>query len=112
MQFHLVLALIVGVLTGLAGCSDYKLENRPEIMFYGRGGERVHVSPYPMSRPAADIWKSDACWRRCEVRCAAAFDHCAEGGDVEACRSELDGCSRSCVANCRRSGGPLVQGFE
>ncbi len=112
MQFHLVLALIAGALASLAACSDYRLENRPEIVFSGRGGDRGHVSPYPMSRPAADIWKSDACWRRCEARCAAEFDECAADHGAEACRTALDACSRACLADCRLSGGPLVRGFE
>lgn len=111
MHFRLLRALIVAVPLSLAACNDYGLENRPAILFSGRGGERVHVTPYPMSRPAADIWKSDACWRACEARCAAEFDNCAAGG-AQACRSELDRCSRACVADCRLSGGPLLRGIE
>jgi hypothetical protein len=112
MQLHLVLALIAGILAGLGGCSDYKLENRPEIVFSGRGGDKTHLTPYPMSRPAADVWKSDACWRRCEARCAADFDTCVVGGGPEACRNDLDRCSRGCAANCRLSCGPLLGGID
>jgi hypothetical protein len=112
MKFFLILILIAGAFSGLASCSDYKLIHRPEVVFSGRGGDSAHISPYPMSSRAADIWKSDSCWRGCEASCAVEFNECAGSNGAEACRMRLDRCSRACVFQCRRSGGPLVYSFE
>ena len=103
---------IVGALFVLAGCSEYKLENRPQVVFAGRGGDKVHVTPYPMSERAAAIWKSDACWRSCGAKCTANFNECGKVKGAEACRPALDRCDRICVADCRIGGGPLLYSFE
>jgi hypothetical protein len=108
----LVVLLNLGVLVGLAACSDYKLENRPQVVFSGRGGDRVHVSPYPMSESSAAIWKSDACWRSCGAKCAAAFNECGKVKGAEVCRSKLDHCDDMCVFECRKGGGPFLYSFE
>ena len=112
MKISLILLLIASALSGLAACSDYKLENRPQVIFSGRGGNKVHVTPYPMSERAATVWTADACWRGCGATCGAKFDACAKVNGYEACRSGLDRCDRICVYDCRASGGPLLYSFE
>ena len=112
MTFRLISLLIAGVLVGLAACSDYRMENRPQVVYSGRGGDKVHVTPYPMSERSAAIWKSDACWRSCGAKCAAAFNECGKAEGAEACRPALDRCDRMCVFDCRTGGGPLLYSFE
>jgi hypothetical protein len=112
MKITLILLLIAGAFTGLTACSDYTLENRPTVIFPGRGGEKHHISPYPMSERSAAIWKSDACWRGCAPKCGAQFTTCAKTNGAEACRTALDRCDRICVYECRSSGGPLLYSFE
>lgn len=112
MKFRVIPLLIIGTLLGLAACSDYKLENRPQVVFSGRGGDRVHVTPYPMSGRSAAIWKSDACWRSCGAKCTAQFNECGKAAGTEACRPALDRCDRMCVFDCRTEGGPFLYSFE
>ena len=112
MKFTLVSLLIAGALIGLTACADYRLENRPNVVFSGRGGDKSHVSPYPMSSRAAAVWTADACWRRCSARCGSRFNACAKSSGPEACRSGLDRCDRACVFECRNAGGPLLYSFE
>jgi hypothetical protein len=112
MKFSLILMLIAGALLGLASCAEYQLENRPQIVYSGRGGEKVHISPYPMSGRSAEVWKSDSCWRGCEASCTVQFNRCARGSGAEACRPALDHCDRQCLFQCRRSAGPLIHSFE
>jgi len=112
MKIHAVLLLIAGILMGLAACSDYKLENRPQVVFSGRGGDKSYISPYPMSTRAASILTADACWRRCAANCAWRFNACGRSNGAEACRSDLDRCDRLCVYECRTSGGPLLYSPE
>jgi hypothetical protein len=104
--------LSLGALAGLAACSDYKLENRPQVIFSGRGGDRMHITPYPMSSRAAAIWQSDACSRSCGAKCAAAYNACGYAKGAEACRPALDRCDRLCVFDCRTEGGPFLYSFE
>jgi hypothetical protein len=112
MKFHLILLLIAGALTGLAGCAEYTAENRPPIAYAGRGGDKLHITPYPMSVRTANIWKSDACWRDCSANCTAKFNACGRTDDGETCRNTLDRCDRLCVFQCRKSGGPVLYNFE
>jgi hypothetical protein len=112
MKITLILLLIAGAFVGLAACSDYKLENRPTVVFSGRGGDKAHITPYPMSERAASIWKSDSCWRGCGANCAAQFNSCGRANGPEACRNALDRCDRICVYQCRNGGGPLLYSFE
>jgi len=112
MKIYLIPLLIAGALAGLTACSDYKLENRPQVIFSGRGGDKAHITPYPMSERAAAIWKSDACWRGCGAKCAGQFNSCGRANGAEACRSALDRCDRMCVFDCRTSGGPVLYSFE
>ena len=112
MKIFLIPLLIAGAFAGLAACSDYTLQNRPQVIFSGRGGDKAHITPYPMSERAAAIWKSDACWRACGANCAGKFNACGRANGAEACRSALDRCDRICVYECRSSGGPLLYSFE
>jgi hypothetical protein len=112
MKIFLTLVLIAAALIGPAAADDYALANRPQIIFSGRGGDKMHVSPYPMSSRAAAIWTSDACWRACGANCAGQFNACGRSNGAEACRSALDRCDRICVYECRNSGGPLLYSFE
>jgi hypothetical protein len=112
MKITHILLLITGVLVGLAGCSDYTLENRPQVVFSGRGGDKAHITPYPMSVSSAAIWKSDACWRSCGATCGGQFNSCGRANGPEACRNALDRCDRMCVYKCRNGGGPLLYSFE
>jgi hypothetical protein len=106
------LALIAAALIGPAAAGDDSLADRPQIVFSGRGGDRIHVSPYPMSSRAAAIWSSDACWRACGANCAGQFNACGRSNGAEACRSGLDRCDRICVYECRNAGGPVLYSFE
>jgi len=112
MKISLVLLLIAGALLGLGACSDYTLENRPTVVFSGRGGDKAHITPYPMSTRAASVWVSDACWRGCAATCGAKFNSCGRANGAEACRTALDRCDRACVFQCRNGGGPLLYSFE
>ena len=107
-----VLGLLAAPSVGPATAGDYTLENRPQIVFSGRGGDKSHISPYPMSRRAAAIWTSDACWRACGAGCAGQFNTCGRANGAEACRTVLDRCDRACVFQCRNGGGPLLYSFE
>ena len=98
------LVLIAGLLAP-AAAGDYSLENRPEVSF--KGGP-VHVSPYPMSKRAAAVWASDACWRDCTSACNWKMEYCVRASDADACRPYLDGCDRACQRSCRSRGGPLL----
>ena len=117
--FNLVFALLVftlgllaAALVGPATADDYSLGNRPQIVFSGRGGDKLHISPYPMSSRAAAIWTADACWRSCGAGCARQFNTCGRANGPEACRTALDRCDRICVYQCRNGGGPLLYSFE
>jgi hypothetical protein len=115
MKFKAVPLLIAGALLAVLGftaCGDYRLENRPNVVFSGRGGDKSHINPYPMSSRAAAVWTADACWRRCTAQCGGRFNACAKGSGAEACRSGLDRCDRTCVFECRNAGGPLLYSFE
>jgi hypothetical protein len=112
MKTVLALVLLLAASVAPALADDYTLDNRPQIVFSGRGGDRIHLSPYPMSSRAADIWKADACWRGCGAKCAAQFNACGRANGAEACRSGLDHCDRMCVFDCRLSRGPLLYSFE
>ena len=112
MKNFLIALSISSTLAGLAGCSDYKLENRPTMIFAGRGGDKHHISPYPMSERSAAMWKTGACWRECSSKCAVEFNACGREQGVEACRPNLDRCDRICVHECRNDGGPLLYSFE
>ena len=115
-SIHVVLVFVFGLLAaasvGPATAGDYTLENRPKIIFSGRGGDKSHVSPYPMSSRAASIWTSDACWRACGAGCTGQFNTCGRASGAEACRTALDRCDRMCVWQCRNGGGPLLYSFE
>ncbi len=112
MKIFLTIALIAWAAIGPAAGGDYTLDKRPQIVFSGRGGDTIHVSPFPMSSRAAAIWTSDACWRGCGANCAGQFNACGRTNGTEACRSALDRCDRICVWQCRSSGGPLLYSFE
>jgi hypothetical protein len=112
MTRFLIAALAVATLAAPAAADEYTLDNRPTIVFSGRGGDKFHISPYPMSSRAAEIWKSDACWRACGANCAGQFNACGNARGAEACRSALDRCDRICVYQCRLSGGPVLYSFE
>jgi hypothetical protein len=107
-----ILGLLAATLIGPAKADDYSLGNRPQIIFSGRGGDKLHISPYPMSSRAAAIWTSDVCWRGCGANCAAQFNSCGRANGPEACRNALDRCDRICVFQCRNGGGPLLYSFE
>jgi hypothetical protein len=108
----LLLGLLVTSLVTPAAAGDYSLDNRPQIVFSGRGGDKLHTSPYPMSSRAADIWTADTCWRSCGAGCAGQFNTCGRSNGAEACRASLDRCDRICVWKCRNGGGPLLYSFE
>ena len=112
MKILLTLGLIAAALIGPAAAGEYTMADRPQIVFSGRGGDRIHVSPYPMSSRAAAVWSSDACWRACGANCAGQFNACGRASGAEACRSALDRCDRICVYECRSSGGPVLYSFE
>jgi hypothetical protein len=112
MKIFLTLALIAWAVIGPAAAGDYTMDNRPAMIFSGRGGEKMHMSPFPMSSRAAAVWNSDACWRACGAKCGGQFNACGRANGAEACRSGLDRCDRICVWQCRSSGGPLLYSFE
>jgi len=110
--------LLAAVLLAIAGCgpaqadpfglitfNSYRLENRPDIVF---PGNRVHVSPYPMSKRSASVWLSDACWRGCTAETTFRFEICSAERGFEACRYPLDADNRACLRACRTRGGPMV----
>jgi hypothetical protein len=104
-----VLLFILG-LAAPAAAGQYKLENRPEVVF--KGGI-VHQSPYPQSKRAASVWASDACWRDCKTSCTWKMEYCVGSNDPDACRPHLDACDRSCQRSCRGlSAGPLFGFFD
>ena len=79
MRLLAVMTLLMAGLIGPATANDYSLANRPELVFPGPKGGTVHVSPYPMSKRAASVWISDACWRDCEGQCAWSNEACLLG---------------------------------
>ena len=81
-----VLLFILG-LAAPAAAGQYKLENRPEVVF--KGGI-VHQSPYPQSKRAASVWASDACWRDCKTTCTWKMEYCVGSND----RGRLPAASR------------------
>ena len=81
-----VLLFILG-LAAPAAAGQYKLENRPEVVF--KGGA-VHQSPYPQSKRAASVWASDACWRDCKTACTWKMEYCVGSNDADSCRPQLD----------------------
>jgi len=100
-----LLLLILG-LAAPAAAGQYKMENRPEVIF--KGGI-VHQTPYPQSKRAASVWASDACWRDCSSSCAWKMEYCVRSNDADSCRPRLDACDRSCQRSCRGlSAGPLL----
>ncbi len=98
-----ILLLIVGLAPAAAG--EYAFRNRHPVVF---PGGHVHVSPFPMSKRAADIWASDACWRGCSSRGGWTFEACLATASTEQCRARLDNDDRACLRQCRVSGGPLL----
>jgi hypothetical protein len=110
MRLLAVMTLLMAGLIGSATANDYSLANRPELVFPGPKGGTVRVSPYPMSKRAASVWISDACWRDCEGQCAWSNEACLLGLRLgnEVCRPKLDACSRACQRTCRARGGPLL----
>jgi hypothetical protein len=97
-------ALLAASLVAQAG--EYSYDNRPVITF--PGSRMLHVSPYPVGKRAAAIWKSDACWRDCTADCNWRMTACLQDNDADACRPYLDACDRSCQRSCRTRGGPLL----
>lgn len=93
-----------------AAAGDYTLGNRPQVVFPSTTGNSVHVSPYPMSRRAAEVWSSDACWRACTSHGAWRLESCmtSAGLDQNACRAALDADDRACLRSCRTNAGPLL----
>ena len=108
-----VLSVVLLFLLGLvapAAAGDYKMENRPEVVF--KGGI-VHQSPYPQSKRAASVWASDACWSDCKATCNWKMEYCVRSNDADSCRPHLDACDRSCQRSCRGfSAGPLLGFFD
>ena len=102
------LFVLIAGLIAPATAGDYKLENRPEIVFPGPKGGVVHISPYPAGKRAASIWLSDACWRDCSRDCTWKMEYCVRATPADACRPHLDACDRSCQRSCRTRGGPLL----
>jgi hypothetical protein len=110
MKILAALLLLVWGLLAPAAAGDYRLENRPVVVF--KGGI-VHQTPYPQSRRAASVWHSDACWRDCTSSCAWKMEYCVRASDADACRPHLDACDRSCQRSCRGfSAGPLLGFFD
>jgi hypothetical protein len=101
------LLLTLGLLAP-AGAGEYRLENRPEVVFPGPKGGIVHVSPYPAGKRAAAVWASDACWRDCKTGCTWRMETCVGAMDADSCRPHLDACDRACQRSCRARGGPLL----
>ncbi len=89
----------------LAGGPDYALAHRPDVVF---PGGRVHRSPYPVSRRAAAVWHSDACFMDCAGQAAWRYEACLSSHGAEACRDRLDADDRICLQACRTRGGPLL----
>jgi hypothetical protein len=90
---------------GLITFNSYKMENRPDVVF---PGNRVHTSPYPMSKRSASIWVSDFCWKDCTGQSGWKFQACAHVDNPEACRFQLDADNRTCLRACRTRGGPML----
>lgn len=90
---------------GLISFNSYRMENRPDVVF---PGNRVHVSPYPMSKRAASVWTSDACWRTCTAETSFRYELCSGRNGLEACRYPLDADNRACLRACRTRGGPML----
>lgn len=103
------LALTAGLILP-AAAGDYTLGNRPQVVFPSTNGSAVHVSPFPMSRRAAEVWGSDACWRACTSHGAWRLDACmnSAGLDQNACRAALDADDRACLRSCRTNAGPIL----
>ena len=100
------LAILLALLGQASASSEYSLANRPVVAFPGSGGK--HISPYPMSKRAAAVWTSDACWRDCTGQSAWRFESCLRDFGPEACRDRLDADDRICLRFCRTKGGPLL----
>jgi hypothetical protein len=100
------LLLIAGALTAMAG--EYSLANRVPIVFPGPHGGIVHLSPFPMSKRAASVWHSDACWRDCSAQGGWRMDACLAVENQDSCRAKLDAQDRACLRQCRLAGGPLL----
>ena len=108
MRMLAALLVLIAGLVAPAAAGGYKYENRPEVVFPAPKGGIAHISPYPMSKRAASIWVSDACWRDCSRDCTWKMEYCVRGSDPDACRVHLDACDRSCQRSCRTRGGPLL----
>ena len=109
------LVALAFLLLGLAApavAGDYSLENRHEVVFPGKNGGILHVSPFPMSKRSASVWASDLCWRDCHSSCAWKLEACVSTTDADLCRPQLDACDRSCQRSCRTRGGPLLGFFD
>ena len=91
-----------------SGEPEYSLDHRPDIIFPGPNGGKPRISPFPMGKRAASVWKSDACWRDCTSQCSWAFVACMRDTGEEECRPLNDRCARDCQAHCRTRGGPYV----
>ena len=91
-----------------AAAGDYTMANRPEVIFPGRNGGIVHISPYPAGKRAASVWASDVCWRDCRTSCTWRMESCVGTMSADACRPQLDACDRACQRSCRTRGGPWL----
>src|SRR5262245_29397664 len=102
------LALLVAGLVAPAAAHDYSYANRPQVIFPAPRGGSVHVSPFPMSKRALAVWKSDACWRDCTSDAAWRFERCFGPFGPEVCRAGMDADDRACLRACRLRGGPYL----
>jgi hypothetical protein len=110
MLLTLALAAPAAAFDRLFDHNEYKLKNRPDVIFLpGPRGGSVHVSPFPMSKRAASIWKSDACFRDCTGQCTFGYTDCIRSVGEDRCRPQMDTCARTCQAECRRRGGPVLE---
>ncbi len=102
----LVLFLVGFVLPAAAG--EYSYENRPTVVYPTPNGGNAHISPFPMSKRAAAVWASDACWSDCTGRCAWRMEACVATANADQCRPRLQACDLACQKQCRTRGGPLL----
>ena len=108
MKPPVVVPLLLALLAAPAQAGDYSYANRPQVVFPSPRGDRVHVSPFPMSSRAAAVWASDTCWRDCTNAAAWRFARCIADHAADACRTAMDADDRACLRACRSRGGPYL----
>jgi hypothetical protein len=103
-----VLGILLALAAGMpAAAADAARRPRPAVQALAEP-----LALRGISRLAAAVRASDACWQHCQDRCRAAFRSCLARGPLAPCVAGTNACDLRCLRSCRLEGGPLVHWID